>query len=91
MRINGIQQEKLQKIYQNQDQKKLDRQNGKKADRMEISERAREMNEIKAVLSEMPEVREDKVAELKEQINSDNYEVGSRELAQKIINDFSKE
>ncbi|MGD9123688.1 MAG: flagellar biosynthesis anti-sigma factor FlgM [Desulfarculaceae bacterium] len=61
------------------------------ADRVEISGRSREMAKANEVLSSTPEVREAKVAEIKERIDNDEYEVDSEKVAHKMIVEFLEE
>ncbi len=54
-------------------------------DRVEFSARSREMQKIYEVLQATPDVRAEKVAELKRQIETGQYEVDSEALAEKIL------
>ena len=58
-----------------------------KADTVVLSDTAKAVQEAKTQLDSIPEVREDKVAELKEQIENGTYEVDSEKLAEKMITD----
>ena len=58
-----------------------------KADTVVLSDTAKTVQEAKTQLESIPDVREDKVAELKEQIENGTYEVDSEKLAQKMITD----
>ena len=42
---------------------------------------AKEVEELKALIETLPDVREDRVAELKRQIENGTYHVGSEEIA----------
>jgi len=54
-------------------------------DKVELSSRVREVNDIKKMVEEAPDVRLDRVAELKELIQSDAYEVENEDIASKMI------
>jgi len=54
-------------------------------DRAEFSARSREMQKIYEVLQTTPEVRSDKVSEIKSRIEDGRYRVDSETLAEKII------
>ncbi len=54
-------------------------------DRVEFSARSREMQKIYEVLQKTPDVRSEKVAELKRLIEEGRYHVKSEDLAEKII------
>ena len=58
-----------------------------KADTVVLSDTAKAVQEAKTQLDSIPEVREDKVAELREQIENGTYEVDSEKLAEKMITD----
>ena len=50
-----------------------------------LSQASREVQLIKEVLASEPEVREDKVSELKEKIESGQYEVDHKAVADKLV------
>ena len=49
------------------------------------------MNKIKSLINSEPEVRTDRVAELKDRIKSGEYKVDSENLAKKMIEDAFQE
>ena len=49
------------------------------------------MNKIKSLINSEPEVRTDKVAELKDRIRSGEYKVDSERLAKKMLKDAFQE
>ena len=58
-----------------------------KADTVKISEEARELQETQKVMENMPDVRVEKVAKIKNQIENGTYEVKSGEIAEKMVKD----
>ena len=56
-------------------------------DKVEVSRQARECQQAAEIAKASPEVRAEKVAALKEKIESGTYEVDSKELATKMIVD----
>ncbi len=54
-------------------------------DRVEFSARSREMQKIYEVLRAAPDMRSDKVSEIRKQIEEGRYRVDSETLAEKII------
>jgi len=54
-------------------------------DRVEFSAQSREMQKIRDILEATPEVRAEKVAALKKQIEEGTYEVKSDALADKML------
>lgn len=55
----------------------------------EISDRAKEFAKAHAVASAAPDVREDRIAELKKRIASGEYKVDSEKVAEKMIGEHA--
>ena len=51
-----------------------------------ISEKGKDVSEMTRTLKEMPDVRADKIADLKERIANGTYNVSGKDIASKIIN-----
>ncbi len=58
------------------------------SDRVDISSKAREIAELMSVLSQMPDIRAEKVAEIKKAIESGNYEINPTKIAESILNEI---
>jgi len=58
-----------------------------KADTVVLSDTAKAVQEAQAQLKSIPDVREDKVAELKEQIENGTYEPDAEKIAEKMLTD----
>jgi negative regulator of flagellin synthesis FlgM len=56
-----------------------------RGEKVEISSRAREIQRLESALNEMPDVRAEKVEEIKNLIAEGNYETDTGKLADKII------
>lgn len=56
-----------------------------KEDEVVLSEKAREIKEAKKLLDSVPEVREEKVAQLKKQIENGTYEIKGKKIAVKMV------
>ncbi len=54
-------------------------------ERVTLSERAKEIQQARQALSELPDVREEKVAELKARIEDGTYRVDGEKVAEKIV------
>ena len=54
-------------------------------DKVELSTQAREIKKINDVLEMTPDVRTDRVAELKKLVQEDRYHVDSETLAEKMV------
>ena len=70
-----------------QDKKRVD----KKCDTLEISEEGREIAEYVKMARDMPEVRVQKVEDIKRKLQSGNYNVSPEDLASRILEAISKE
>ncbi|MBI3813423.1 MAG: flagellar biosynthesis anti-sigma factor FlgM [Nitrospinae bacterium] len=56
-----------------------------------LSEKAKEIQKAKDTANAAPEVRTEKVAELKDRIEKGKYQVNSRDIAEKILKDVASE
>ncbi len=56
------------------------------SDAVTISERGKDVSEMTRTLKDMPDVRADKVAELKERIANGTYNISAKDIAAKIVN-----
>ena len=56
-----------------------------KTDTVVISDAAKRIQEARAKLDEIPDVREDKVAELKNQIQNGTYQIDADKAAEKLL------
>ncbi len=59
-------------------------------DKIEISKEAREFQVAMKAFNNLPEIREDKVSLISQQINSGKYAPSSDDVAQKILDMLSK-
>ncbi|NPU84756.1 MAG: flagellar biosynthesis anti-sigma factor FlgM [Syntrophaceae bacterium] len=56
-------------------------------ERIDLSGKAKEVLQLQKAVTEAPEVREDRVNELKARIESGNYNVSAGDIASKIVGD----
>ena len=65
-----------------------DKQNSSvvESDEVSISEKGKDVSEMTRTLKDMPDVRADKVADLKERIANGTYNISGKDIASKIIN-----
>lgn len=54
---------------------------------VELSQSSKEVQQIKEIISSAPDIREDKVAALKEKIESGEYKIDPDAIADKIVDD----
>jgi negative regulator of flagellin synthesis FlgM len=57
-------------------------------DRVDISGKGKEIAELMAVIQQMPDVRNDKVKAVKEAIESGNYHIDTKKIAQKLLEEL---
>ena len=80
-------------VNQVQDKDKVDaaaeqkEQQQAKADTVALSSAAKDIQEAQKQLEAIPDVREDKVAQLKEQIENGTYEIDAEKIADKMLKD----
>ncbi len=87
MRVDAL--NRIHEVYKSQSTKnikKTNKTNG--ADQVELSSTAKDFNEILKMLTDVPDIRQDKVDDLRNQINSGTYNVRSEEVAKKIMSQF---
>ena len=87
MRIDAYSQ--VSQIYQaNKLKKTVKTSETRVKDQYQISRSGRDYQIAKQALSEVPDVREDKVAALKEAFASGTYNVSSQEIAESMVSRF---
>ena len=57
-----------------------------RTDQVMLSQRAQEVQAAREALAEVPEIRQDRVAELKARIEAGTYQVDSHRVAERILN-----
>lgn len=57
-------------------------------DRIDISERSKKISELMARIDKLPEIREDKIRQIREAIEAGNYEIDPRKVADKILREL---
>ncbi|MBE6024482.1 MAG: flagellar biosynthesis anti-sigma factor FlgM [Cellulosilyticum sp.] len=62
-----------------------DTDKAKSKDEVDFSTQAKDFAAIKKMLSDVPEVREDKVQDIKQRMENGTYNVSSEEVASKIL------
>lgn len=87
MRIDAMNQ--VSQLYQTSGTRKLNRPGtGMAPDRVEISQFGRDIQVAKAAVQAAPEVREDKVAQIKAAMEAETYHVSDEDLAEKLMGSF---
>lgn len=79
--VQRIQQEKKEL----EDRKSSVSSKGSGEEKVEISGQARDIQRVKAAIAELPEVRQEKIEELKQLIQEGRYEMDMDKLADRIL------
>lgn len=88
MKINKT--DRILSIYENMAAKKVKPGQKKfEKDEIEISERAQDYQFAMQKLKELPDIRQDKVDKIKEQIQTGTYDVKAREIVDKIYENIN--
>lgn len=59
--------------------------NAAKSDSVQLSEQARKISELIKEAKDLPEIREEKIARIKEEIANNTYKVSAQQLAAKML------
>lgn len=88
MRIDGI--NNVGSVYKNNQAKKAYSNSSVSTskDTLALSDFAKELNVAKQAISNVPEVRQSKVDEIKKQMEAGNYNVTASQLADKLLNKY---
>ena len=57
-------------------------------DKISVSGTAREISELKSMIADLPDVRTDKVAEIKKAVDTGNYNVDALKVAERILEEI---
>ncbi|MBN2900093.1 MAG: flagellar biosynthesis anti-sigma factor FlgM [Clostridia bacterium] len=90
MRINSSQnvQQMLKAYNKNVSKVKETEKTAFKSDKIEISESAKDFQVAMKAFSDLPEVREEKVDDLKKKIADGNYQPSAKDIAKKMLSDM---
>lgn len=84
MRIDAF--NKVSQLYQTNSVKSTSKtKSGSFSDKLEISQVGKDYQVAKQIVTQTPDIREDKVNEIKQRMEAGTYEVSSEELAQKLV------
>ncbi len=87
MRIDAF--NKVSQLYQQNSTQKLNKTNAvSKKDRVEISQLGKDFQIAKQVVAQAPDIRQDKVNELKQRMASGTYNVSLEEVADKMVDSY---
>jgi negative regulator of flagellin synthesis FlgM len=84
MRIDAF--NKISKIYEANNVKSTSKTKGRSfSDKLEISQTGKDYQIAKQVIARVPDVREEKIKEIKEKMNAGTYDISMQDVADKLI------
>lgn len=87
MKINGSRLAKIAKHYnQRQENKSKGTNKNKQQDQVSLSDEAQQLQGIKEDIDYSPQIRQEKVDQIKEQVKEGTYNVSGEEVAKDILN-----
>lgn len=87
MRIDAF--NKISQLYQANSTKKVANMTSVKTkDRVEISQVGKDYQIAKQAVAQVPDIREDKVNQIKQAMISGTYNVGAKEVADKLVENY---
>ena len=87
MKINPVQLNKLHRIYGEKDRSNNIQQKKSGEDEINISSKAKEIQELEQNIQDKSDIREERVNQIKSQIKKGTYEIESEKIAEKILED----
>ena len=85
MKINNLNAGKIEQYYKQLKQNQKKSAADSKNDRIKISSQAKGILTAKAELKNRPQIRIEKVEELKAKLEKDNYQIDSKKIAAKML------
>lgn len=87
MRIDAI--NKMNQLYQATKPKKINENNSTKdREKYEVSKEGKDYQTAKAAVKASPDIREDKVAKIKNSLATGTYNVSAQEIADKMLSKY---
>ncbi|GAB6138160.1 flagellar biosynthesis anti-sigma factor FlgM [Halanaerobaculum tunisiense] len=87
MKINGSRLSKIAKHYnQRQENKSKETNKNKQKDQVSLSDEAQQLQNIKEQIDYSPQIRQEKVDQIKQQVKEGTYNVSGEEVAKDILN-----
>jgi negative regulator of flagellin synthesis FlgM len=94
MKISKVDDAALQALQQYQKIDKVQRDSNRQVEggavpeeKVNLSDKARDIQQLRDAVNQLPDVREDKVRELKEQVEKGIYTVDGQKVAEKMVSE----
>lgn len=84
MKISRV--DKIMEVYNTSKMKKIEKSKKKdEKDVLALSNQGKDFQSVLKAISKVPDIREEKVQEIKQKIQSGNYDISAEEVAEKIV------
>jgi len=94
MKISKVDDAAVQALQQYQKIDKVQNESSPKVDgsaapeeKVNLSTKARDIQQLRDAVSQLPDVREDKVRELRDQVDKRAYDVNGQKIAEKMVSE----
>lgn len=94
MKISKVDDASIQAVQQYQRSEKVQSGSDKAAganeaprEKVNLSAAARDIQKLRSVIAELPDIREEKVQDLKSRIETGNYNVSGEQIAEKMVSE----
>ncbi|MGA3207219.1 MAG: flagellar biosynthesis anti-sigma factor FlgM [Syntrophales bacterium] len=94
MKISKVDDAAIQAVQQYQKTEKVQEESSAKVDgsaapeeKVNLSTKARDIQQLRDAVSQLPDVREDKISELKDQVDTGTYDVNGQKIAEKMVSE----
>lgn len=87
MKISRNQVERVIALYQNSTRPPVEKED-RREDKISLSKDGQMFQEIQRAIKESPDVRNQKISEIKKAITEGNYHVSGRDIAEKMVQRF---
>jgi len=94
MKISKVDDAALQALQQYQKIEKVQSEQSQKVDgnaapeeKVNLSTKARDIQQLREAVNQLPDVREDKVRALKDQVDRGAYDVNGQKIAEKMVSE----
>jgi negative regulator of flagellin synthesis FlgM len=94
MKISKVDDAAIQSVQQYQKTEKVQEESSPKVggsaapeEKVNLSTKAKDIQQLRNAVSDLPDVREDKVSELKDQVDTGTYDVNGQKIAEKMVSE----
>lgn len=85
MKITGSQYKQIAKMYQKKASRRIEKGDSNQSDKINLSREGKELKRIHEKLNQTPEVRMEKVKQLRKVVQQGTYQVSGEKIAEKML------